>query len=140
MKKFNDFIKNKDRDDTILEYSKKHGVHIEKTELIVDYLLDKKMLNEENFKSCLSVMNISERETKQNNTEDSFQYLNKFFIKEREKKESINKRFDKIFENFVKPINGKCPDGYILNKKIGGCLPKGPVLHDMSMPEVGKVD
>lgn len=35
------------------------------------------------------------------------------------------------------PTDGKCPDGFTMNSQLGGCVPAGPVLHDMSMPEVG---
>ena len=35
------------------------------------------------------------------------------------------------------PENGKCPDGFIMHDTLGGCVPAGPELHDMSMPEVG---
>ena len=45
------------------------------------------------------------------------------------------KRFLK--ENFVEPKNGKCPEGFVMSKLLGGCVPKGEKLHDMSAPEVG---
>tara|TARA_B100000902_G_scaffold395992_1_gene455792 strand:- start:307 stop:537 length:231 start_codon:yes stop_codon:yes gene_type:complete len=35
------------------------------------------------------------------------------------------------------PTNGKCPDGFVMHNELGGCVPAGPDLHDMSMPEVG---
>lgn len=35
------------------------------------------------------------------------------------------------------PTNGKCPEGFTMNNTVGGCVPEGPNLHDMSMPEVG---
>ena len=41
-------------------------------------------------------------------------------------------------ENYVKPKNGKCPEGFVISKLLGGCVPKGEQLHDMSAPEVGK--
>jgi hypothetical protein len=33
--------------------------------------------------------------------------------------------------------DGKCPEGFAFSNTVGGCVPEGPVLHDMSMPEVG---
>lgn len=33
--------------------------------------------------------------------------------------------------------DGKCPDGFVMHNQLGGCVPAGPNLHDMSMPEVG---
>ena len=35
------------------------------------------------------------------------------------------------------PTDGKCPDGFVMHNELGGCVPAGPDLHDMSMPEVG---
>ena len=35
------------------------------------------------------------------------------------------------------PQNGRCPDGFTMHDELGGCVPAGPNLHDMSMPEVG---
>ena len=35
------------------------------------------------------------------------------------------------------PTKGKCPDGFVMHNELGGCVPAGPDLHDMSMPEVG---
>jgi hypothetical protein len=38
----------------------------------------------------------------------------------------------------IPPINGQCPNGFVMNNELGGCVPAGPNLHDMSAPEVGK--
>ena len=33
--------------------------------------------------------------------------------------------------------DGICRDGFVMHNELGGCVPSGPNLHDMSMPEVG---
>ena len=60
----------------------------------------------------------------------------KTFIKTSKNREDKNSTLE-YSTGALPPTNGKCPDGFVMHDELGGCVPAGPNLHDMSMPEVG---
>ena len=60
----------------------------------------------------------------------------KTFIKNSKKRSEGNSTLE-YSTGALPPTNGKCPEGFTMHNELGGCVPAGPELHDMSMPEVG---
>ncbi len=60
----------------------------------------------------------------------------KTFIKNSKKRSKGNSTLE-YSTGALPPTDGKCPEGFTMHDELGGCVPAGPELHDMSMPEVG---
>ena len=61
----------------------------------------------------------------------------KSFIKSTKSRSENSKSTLEYSTGGIPPTDGQCPDGFAMNSEVGGCVPAGPNLHDMSMPEVG---
>ena len=61
----------------------------------------------------------------------------KSFIKTAKSRNDNSKSTLEYSTGGIPPTDGQCPEGFVMNNTLGGCVPAGPDLHDMSMPEVG---
>lgn len=150
MKNFSEFRVEKSYEEAIKGISDRYGIDEKKARFVVDELMKKNIntdqINEQQpiVDSIIRLMRLHDepkgyKALRKEEHEKNKEFLLKFIEEKKKKSEEIDRRFKSIFENFVKPVNGKCPRGYVYSKKVGGCVPKGEVLFDMSAPAVGKV-
>jgi len=139
MSKFSDFLVEEENNDLCEKMMKKYNISERRCLSIIEYLRMMDKLTEMNLERAINVINIDKRPVKENKKEKNIRFLTKKFDEDRKKSFETHKKYRNIFENFLKTENGKCPEGFIFNKKLGGCVPKGPELNGMDFPLIGKI-
>lgn len=139
MSKFSDFLIEEENNDLCEKMRKKFNISERRCLSIIEYLRMMDKLSESNLEKAINVINIDKRTVKENTKEKNIRFLQKKFNEEREKSYDIHKKYRNIFENFLKATNGKCPEGFVFSKKLGGCVPEGPNLDKMDFPLLGKI-
>ena len=101
---------------------------------IIEYLRMMDKLTEKNLENAIHVLNVKNRNVKENKIKKNIKFLEKMSDDSRKKSFEIHRKYRNIFENFVQAKNGKCPDGFEYNKSLGGCMPVGPKLNNLDFP------
>ena len=135
--KFQDFLVDEENKDLCQKMVEKFQINERRCLSIIEYLRMMDKLTEKNLENAIHVLDIKNRNIKEDKIKKNIKFLEKTSDDKRKKSFEIHRKYRNIFENFLQAKNGKCPDGFVMHNELGGCGPAGPNLHDMSMPEVG---
>tara|TARA_B100000003_G_scaffold206213_1_gene221305 strand:+ start:2036 stop:2464 length:429 start_codon:yes stop_codon:yes gene_type:complete len=132
--KFQDFLIDEENKELCKKMTDKFEISEKRCFSIIEYLRMMDKLTEKNLENAIHVLNVKNRNVKENKIKKNIKFLEKMSDDSRKKSFEIHRKYRNIFENFVQAKNGKCPDGFEYNKSLGGCMPVGPKLNNLDFP------
>ena len=137
--KFQDFLVDEENKDLCQKMVEKFQINERRCLSIIEYLRMMDRLTEKNLENAIHVLDIKNRNIKEDKIKKNIKFLEKTSDDKRKKSFEIHRKYRNIFENFLQAKNGKCPDGFEYNKSLGGCVPIGPKLSNLDFPLNGDV-
>ena len=130
--KFQDFLIDEENKDLCQKMMEKFQINERRCLSIIEYLRMMDKLTEKNLENAIHVLDIKNRNVKENFVKQNIKMLEKTSEEKRKKSYEIHRKYRNIFETFLK--NKKCPEGFKFNETLGECVPVGPKLNNLDFP------
>lgn len=136
--KFQDFLIDEENKDLCQKMMEKFQINERRCLSIIEYLRMMDKLTEKNLENAIHVLDIKNRNVKENFVKQNIKILEKTSEEKRKKSYEIHRKYRNIFETFLSDRSKKCPEGFKFNETLGECVPIGPKLSNLDFPLGGE--